>query len=288
VLIARPAHLITEGARASSAVPIAAVLGLCLGVILLIAFERADQRVDNAESVRAVLGTPASSLGTSSQEAEALMDRWQSMVAPAEARVALIPAAPDDEKRAIAVAAHFAEVAERRGRSLSMDLPRFGKDVGPLWGFGEAWPQQLNGARSATNGQPGARMTLVLVSSPHDNRIPAIGESDANLVVLVTAHGSRIADLRDLAALLGEFGIAPDWTLLADDAATAAGRDKEPLKEQRYCGETKRNGQFCKQPAGYGTTHPGKGPCKWHGGARAPNHSPQIDRERPRIRSDSR
>jgi hypothetical protein len=310
VLIARPAHLITEGARASSAVPIAAVLGLCLGVILLLAFERADPRVDDVQSVRAVLRTPASSLGgTSSQEAEALMDRWRSMVAPAEARVALIPAAPDDEERATGVAAHLAEVAERRGQSLSMDVPRFGNDVGPLWEFGEASPQHLHGTQSAKNGKPAAGMTLVLVSSPHRSRIPTIGESDANLVVLVAAHGTRIADLRHVVALLGEFGIVPDWTLLVDDAATVAGAQREPALaqepfldhsasrrtktdeelpvEQPYCGETKRNGQFCKQPAGYGTAHPGKGPCKWHGGVRARNHPPQIDREHPRIRPDN-
>jgi hypothetical protein len=285
VLIARPAHLITEGARASSAVPIAAVLGLCLGVILLLAFERADPRADDVESVRAVLGTPASSFGgTSSQETRALMDRWRSMVAPAEARVALIPVAPDDEERAIGVAAQLAELAEHRGQSLSMDVPRFGRDVGPMWGFGE----------SAKNGKPDTGMTLVMVSSPRDSRIPTIGESDANVVVLVAAHGTRTADLHHLVARLEEFGVVPHWTLLVDDAAKATRAQREPAlaekplpAEQRHCGATKRNGQLCKQPAGYGTTHPGKGPCKWHGGARARHNSPQIDRERPRIRPNN-
>lgn len=32
------------------------------------------------------------------------------------------------------------------------------------------------------------------------------------------------------------------------------------------CGIVRRNKRPCRQPAGLGTDHPGRGPCKWHGG----------------------
>lgn len=34
-----------------------------------------------------------------------------------------------------------------------------------------------------------------------------------------------------------------------------------------YCGANKRNGKPCKREAGWGTSHPGSGRCKMHGGA---------------------
>jgi hypothetical protein len=45
-----------------------------------------------------------------------------------------------------------------------------------------------------------------------------------------------------------------------------AGRDRQ------YCGAKKRQGEgHCERPAGWGTSHPGTGKCKLHGGG-TPNH----------------
>jgi hypothetical protein len=49
-------------------------------------------------------------------------------------------------------------------------------------------------------------------------------------------------------------------------ATTDAGRDRQ------YCGAKKRQGEgCCMRPAGWGTSHPGTGKCKLHGGG-TPNH----------------
>lgn len=40
----------------------------------------------------------------------------------------------------------------------------------------------------------------------------------------------------------------------------------EQRAEYGYCGARKRNGDRCKQTAGWGTDHPGTGACKNHGG----------------------
>lgn len=40
------------------------------------------------------------------------------------------------------------------------------------------------------------------------------------------------------------------------------------LHDSRYCGAKKRQGEgHCTRPAGWGTPHPGYGPCKLHGGS---------------------
>lgn len=44
------------------------------------------------------------------------------------------------------------------------------------------------------------------------------------------------------------------------------------------CGATKRNGGTCSQAAGWGTTHPGIGKCKLHGGS-TPNHQRSAQME---------
>lgn len=38
------------------------------------------------------------------------------------------------------------------------------------------------------------------------------------------------------------------------------------------CGRQNRNNEPCQLPQGWGTNHPGEGPCKFHGGA-----SPQVE-----------
>lgn len=51
------------------------------------------------------------------------------------------------------------------------------------------------------------------------------------------------------------------------------------------CGANKSNGEACRNPAGYGTTHPGFGRCKWHYG-NTPAH--QRSGAREMIRAEAR
>lgn len=54
------------------------------------------------------------------------------------------------------------------------------------------------------------------------------------------------------------------------DQAMTGGRN-EPDRDSHLCGGLKRQpeyeGEMCKRPAGWGTTHPGVGRCKLHGGS---------------------
>jgi len=56
-----------------------------------------------------------------------------------------------------------------------------------------------------------------------------------------------------------------------------------PVMATRVCGALNRNGQMCKQAAGYGTDHPGAGRCKLHSGCTPAAdifHSKRTVRER--------
>lgn len=48
--------------------------------------------------------------------------------------------------------------------------------------------------------------------------------------------------------------------------------NKVEAAEDGLCGKKKRDGGICKMVAGHGTTHPGLGACRWHGGL-TPNHN---------------
>ena len=44
-------------------------------------------------------------------------------------------------------------------------------------------------------------------------------------------------------------------------------RGPSPRGKRALFGARKKNGEACKNLAGFLTTHPGTGPCKWHGGS---------------------
>ena len=76
-----------------STVAIGAVLGLILGVILLVAWERSDPHVVEARPLSNQFGCPATPVDRLSPEAaHALTERWASLTDHVPARVALLPA----------------------------------------------------------------------------------------------------------------------------------------------------------------------------------------------------
>jgi hypothetical protein len=55
------------------------------------------------------------------------------------------------------------------------------------------------------------------------------------------------------------------------DGPDDAGDDPDDAGDDKFCGAEKRNGKPCERPKGWGTSHPGVGRCKLHGGS-TPNH----------------
>jgi len=71
---------------------VGAALGLGLGIILMLAWERADPRVDEPGDVTALTGIPATRLDDlTHSRAAALLERWVALSGKRSARVAIIP-----------------------------------------------------------------------------------------------------------------------------------------------------------------------------------------------------
>ncbi len=77
----------------SRTIAIGALLGLILGVVLLVAWERSDPHVTDARSLSGQFGCPATPADRLSPDAaHALLDRWASLTDRVPARVAILPA----------------------------------------------------------------------------------------------------------------------------------------------------------------------------------------------------
>ncbi len=73
---------------------VGALLGLGLGVILMLAWERADPRVDDAADAQALTGIPATRVDDlTPSRAAALLERWLTLADRPDARVAVVPTA---------------------------------------------------------------------------------------------------------------------------------------------------------------------------------------------------
>jgi hypothetical protein len=59
------------------------------------------------------------------------------------------------------------------------------------------------------------------------------------------------------------------------------------LHDSRHCGANKRQGEgTCTRPAGWGTPHPGYGPCKLHGGSSSSVDGIVVDQQVRRLLAD--
>ena len=73
-------------------VGVGALLGLGLGIILMLAWERADPRLDKPADVQALTGIPTTRLDDlTPSRAAALLERWLGLANRANARVAVVP-----------------------------------------------------------------------------------------------------------------------------------------------------------------------------------------------------
>jgi hypothetical protein len=185
------------------------ILGLALGLVLLLAWERADSRIDDVATFGAEAGCGASELeGASDLSLAALLDRWAGMVDKTPTRIALLPVTTSAE-------AATAEAAQRLGQ------------VGT--------PMRLVAGAGATPAQQGARITLDVGGVPGS---AAAGETLAltsDVIVLVATKGSRVADLRSALAVLEQFGARPSWALLATPPAkpSSAGAPADVRPQKR-------------------------------------------------------
>lgn len=97
-------------------IPVAAVLGVLLGLVILVAWDRADPRVDDLQTLSGETFCPASDLDAlTADAARALVERWRTLVDARPVRVALVPAGRRAEAAAAFAAARLEELAVPAG-----------------------------------------------------------------------------------------------------------------------------------------------------------------------------
>jgi capsular polysaccharide biosynthesis protein len=194
----------------SKAIVIGAALGLVLGIVLLIAWERSDPRIRDARELSTQIGCPATPVDRLSPNAAyALLERWASLTDHVPARVAVLPASPSVEHQSVDA---VNDLLSAGGRLVRYTDARAG-----------IVPEDLaNGAAEPETG-------VVLVHAG-----PVGGESageaialGCDLTVVVVPAGSRAADIRQLGEELTSFGIVPVWALLTSGSRRTAARQAQ-------------------------------------------------------------
>jgi hypothetical protein len=182
-------------ARKGGTVAIGAVLGLILGVILLVAWERSDPHVVEGRSLSNQFGCPATPVDRLSPDAaHALIERWASLTDHVPARVALLPADAGSVEQTDKIAAL---------------LRRSGDGVGYIDARAGTVPETL-GNGHLLNGKE----SVVLVhAGPPGSGGEAVALS-CDLTVAVVRTGARNTEVRRLAEDLANFGLVPAWALL--------------------------------------------------------------------------
>jgi hypothetical protein len=209
-LISAPTTAGSASSGGHTSLVVGALIGLALGLVLLIAWERSDPHVSVPKHLSVQTGAPATSMEhLSPQAASALLDRWAALTERRPARVAVLPAdaraqgaAADAVRLLLAAGGERVEAEDRRGV-----------------------PFSSNGSHANGDGALAAIADVALVQASPPGREGA-GEAvalDCDLTVVVAPVGMRSAELRTVSEGLADFGILPVWYLLAPRRAAVTG-----------------------------------------------------------------
>jgi hypothetical protein len=198
-LVTVPDAAVRVGESSSSALFIGGLLGLLVGLLAAFALERSDRRVDTADDLADLLGTPATDWGTvTPAEARALAYRWRSLSgveAPEVAVVATAPMSRDDVKDLLA--------------SLGPDPAASARGAAP------GTPSAARAGARADDAGTSGDIGLVAVGAPGTGEGAELRTQTSDLVVVVVREGTRMAVVRESLVRLAEYGVVVVWGLLA-------------------------------------------------------------------------
>jgi hypothetical protein len=184
--------------NAAAAIPVGAVLGLVLGLVLLIAWERSDPHVTRAPDLSRQLGCPATPVDRlSSDAAYALLERWASLSDERPARVAILPADRSVEPATDEIVDLLLDAG---GGHVGLDDRRL-----PVY-YGDGDGHQT--------GEPDTELQLVRAAPPGGGGGGEAVAIESDLTVLVIPKAMKAAGVRVLSEDLSDFGIEPAWALL--------------------------------------------------------------------------
>jgi capsular polysaccharide biosynthesis protein len=168
------------------AILVGLVLGAGLGLVLVLAWERVDRRVDDTSDALAATGLPSSLLESLTPAAAAsLLERWSQLSERRPSRIAIIPVERDVAAVAPAVAEWLAGAAAA-GASTGAGVP-------------ESDGRAAYIAGTDVLGTGGSAESYALRS---------------DVRVLLARRGARERDIDAAVGLLHQFGAPADWILL--------------------------------------------------------------------------
>lgn len=192
VTVRGPSVLRSSTGSGSSAIPIGVILGLCLGLVLVVAWERSDPRIDSVNELAHAAGTPATALGdVAPGNIGALLDRWSRLAGDSTGPhvVGLLAATRRTEELVSPAAGELVELSATNGHVLRL----------------------AGAAPSAADGHG------LVIATGHRPGGPGAGEgvaAGADVVVVAVERGARVSELRRTLAVLDQFGAPPRWALL--------------------------------------------------------------------------
>jgi hypothetical protein len=194
-------------------VTVGAIIGVALGLLLIVVWERVDPRIDRPEDLSQEVGSPTSPVSAISQSGvNALVARWKALVEHGPSRIALVPVTADVQADLPKVALRFSQVQWNGGQVQ-------GNGAATPW-----WTRTGNRVGDSEDlTQPiGTGTPAVIACQVPSADLTALQPiMDCDLVVLVARTGTPRAALRELLDSLTEFGVSPKWAIFLGTSAVA-------------------------------------------------------------------
>jgi capsular polysaccharide biosynthesis protein len=196
-------------------VALGAILGIALGLLLMVVWERVDPRIDRPEDLSQEVGSPTSPVGAISQPGvNALMARWTHLAEREPTRIALVPVTADVQADLPKVALRLSNGHDNGSAALLTPTCDYVTD-------GEDLTQPIR------VGSP----VVIACEVPSADLTALRPIMDCDIVVLVARSGTPRAALRGSLESLTEFGVSPKWAIFLGrravglpGEATASGR----------------------------------------------------------------
>ena len=211
-----------EASKASdnskAAIPIGALIGLALGLVLLVAWERSNPHITSPRDITAQIGCPATPVDRLSPEAaNALLERWASLSGSVPARVAILPA---NEKAEPATDEAVQFLREAGGSEVAYEDRRHGHGHGH--GAGD-----VDYPAVGDPDDPDVSVVLLHAGSPGGGAAGEAVALESDLTVIVIPKSMTAATVRSLTDGLSDYGVVPVWALMTTSLSAVERRRQE-------------------------------------------------------------
>jgi capsular polysaccharide biosynthesis protein len=256
----------TASKNVTSSVVVGVLLGLGLGALLVIALERGDPRIEDADELEGFLGCPVSAFEPLSDVGvHALVDRWRVIAGETAIRVALLPAREGFDREVRHVTLRLAK-AEDGAEPLALgpwEDPE--TSLGPYEaatnGNGRKDSANANSRRATSERSPrrakhpDRHLTLVAGHVPGEKRGGEALAMLCDVTVLVVPRRIRRSEVESAVSVLAQFGARPSWMILVGRVA-----DAEPLRPAKHEPAAPALPKAGERPAIPPTVRPRRGP----------------------------